>query len=131
MNKKIFATLSTLLLALGIASTALAAAPKGSIGAYVWIGDAAAKNPVSAQYSYNSAGKANTVKKTGEGAYEVKLEGIGTAGGNAQVSAYGSSASHCKAVRWNTAGADLLVQVACFNQTGAPTDSQFSLLFVM
>lgn len=129
MNK-IMKLVTTAAFALGVAATAQAAAPKGAIGAYVWIGDAAAKNPVSAQYSFNSAGKANSVKKTGTGTYEVKLEGVGTAGGHAQVTAYGAGNVLCKAVRWNQAGADQLVQVACFKGEAA-TDSQFSLLFVM
>lgn len=131
MNKKIFGLLLTALFTIGIASTAFAVAPKGGIGAYVWIGDAAAAHPVSAQYSYNSAGKANSVKKTATGTYEVKLEGVGTAGGNAQVGAYGAGAGYCKVLRWNQAGADQVIQVGCFNQSGAATDAQFSLLFIM
>jgi hypothetical protein len=114
----------------GSAATAQAAPPKGTVGAYVWLGDAAARNPISAQYSYNSVNKANTVKRTGNGTYEVKLEGIGTSGGQAQVTAYGSGSVLCKPVRWNQAGADQIVQVACFKGE-TPTDSQFSLLFVM
>ncbi len=70
------------------------------------------------------------MRRTGNGTYEVKLEGIATPGGHAQVNAYGSGNVFCKAVRWNAAGADEIVQVACFKGE-APTNSQFSLLFVM
>ena len=114
-----------------LATTSLAFAgppPKGTIGAYLWSGDAAATNALADAYSYNAVGKRNTVKKTGTGRYEVKLPSLGTAGGHAQVSAYGSDASQCKPVRWNQAGSDQIVQVACFNATGAAADSQFSLL---
>ena len=133
MNKMIIrvsAWIAAALFTIGFASSAFAVAPKGGIGAYVWSGDPAAKNAIAAAYSYNSANKANTVKKTGTGTYEVKLEGIGTGGGHAQIGAYGGDATHCKAVRWNAVGSDMMIQVACFNGT-APADSTFTVLFVM
>lgn len=134
MNKgtvSFFAKVAALALVAGVSASAVAAAPKGSVGAYVWAGDMTGKNAPAAGYSYNAVGKANTVKKTGTGVYEVKLEGVATPGGHAVVQSYGPGAGYCKAVRWNAAGADQMVNVACFNGAGAPTDSQFTVAFFM
>ena len=123
--------IAAIVLLAGLSRPALAVAPRGAVGAYVWSGDANASNPISAQYSYNSAGAANTVRRTGTGAYEVRLGGVGTAGGMALVNAYGAGVGTCKAVRWNQAGSDEIVIVSCFNASNAASDSQFSLVFFM
>ena len=111
------------------ARTANAAENMGQVAAYVWANDkASASYTPNASYSFNQKKAANTVKKSGPGAYTVSLGGITTSGGNAQVTAYGPGAEHCRVVSWTPAGGGMDVKVACFNGT-APADAQFSLVF--
>jgi hypothetical protein len=130
MTKKI-AFIVAALFAFGISAQAFALPPKGSVAAYVWSGDAGAMNQPAAAYSFNAANKANQVKKTAAGKYEVTLQGVGTSGGHAIAQSYGPAVGYCKVVQWTQKSADLSVQVACFNATGAPTDTAFTLMFVM
>lgn len=118
--------------AFGAAATAYAAGNdnKGQIAAYVW-----ADQPANASYSpngtyqFNITKGANSITRTAAGAYTVKLAGVKTSGGHAQVTSYGAANDHCKIVSWNPAGADETVKVACFNGAGAAADAQFSLIF--
>lgn len=99
--------------------------------AYVWADQpkAAQAYTPSAGYSFNAKKGANQITRTGAGTYQVKLGNAKTSGGHAQVSAYGAGSDHCKIVSWNPAGADEVINVACFNAAGAPTDAQFALIF--
>jgi hypothetical protein len=112
----------------GNISSARAAGPKGTVAAYVWLGDATAVIPAAAGYSFNATGGANTVARKGTGLYEVKLQGVGTAGGHVQMDTYGANSNQCSPIRWNQSGADQIVKVNCFTHAGAPTDTQFSLM---
>ena len=106
-----------------------------AVEAYVWANqetsEAYTPDP---NYSYNVTGGTNTIVRTDVGAYTVTLEGIdptvGTsagAGGNVQVSAYGSNAV-CTVTRW--AFTPLEVNVQCVEPTAdAPVDSRFTMLF--
>ncbi len=78
---------------------------------------------------YNSTGAANTTTRLASGSYLVRMPGLGGAGGQAQVSAIGSSNVWCKASRWYASGADQIVLVKCFTPSGAAADSTFSLIF--
>jgi hypothetical protein len=133
MNKKmsLITQIGAAAFALAVSATAFAAVPKGAMAGYAWSGDMTGKAAPAAAYSFNSAGKSNTVKKTGTGVYEVKFEGLGTSGGHALVSAYGAGSDYCKPVRWNQAEGHQLVTVACFNKAGAPADAQFTVAFFM
>jgi carbon monoxide dehydrogenase subunit G len=98
---------------------------------YAW-----ANNPTSLgytpspAYSFNSSGGAITINRSGVGAYTVNFSGIGgsgSAGGNVQVTAYGSGSEACKVVSWNSGGADFIANVRCFTTTGSAVDTQYSI----
>lgn len=84
--------------------------------------------------SYNSAGGANTVTwgGPGTGTYKVFLTGVSTGvqDGNIEVTAQNSaSPRRCKLDLWNvtSSGQDLVVR--CYDQVGAPADSDFNLTY--
>lgn len=114
------------------ALTAEAAEPnKGQLAAYVWAENpkAAAAYTPSAGYQFNITKAVNSITRTGDGKYAVKLVGVKSAGGHAQVTAYGAGTDFCKVVSWNPAGNDTSVNVACFTHDGKPADTQFALAF--
>jgi len=132
----------------GWASAALADPGRGSATqCYVWANDPSpaigAPYIPSTIYSYNAVGRsaANSVTKTATGTYTVKCRGVGGGslfggsgtwgpGGHVQVTAYGSTADHCKVQSWVSGGADFSATVRCFNAAGAAADNRFDLLFV-
>jgi hypothetical protein len=84
-------------------------------------------------YSYNSGGGPITITRSGEGAYAVTFGGLGgngVAGGNVQVTPYGSGREHCKVLNWSSGGADFIAHVRCFNSLGIPDDTRFTILVV-
>ncbi len=95
--------------------------------AYVW-----ANNPATANYTPNPAytynnGNPVSISRNGTGVYTVALGTIvATPGGNVQVTAYGPESNRCKVQNWSAGN----VQVNCFDGSGNPSDSRFSLLFV-
>lgn len=70
------------------------------------------------------------VRAEGEAAVEGMASGNWGAGGHVQVTAYGSSANHCKVSSWGTGGADFSATVRCFAPNGTPANDFFDLLFV-
>ncbi|HET9141237.1 hypothetical protein [Actinophytocola sp.] len=79
-------------------------------------------------WSYNSTGQANSITRTGRGVYTVQFPGLGSPGGNAQVTTYGTTPSFCKiaSTRWASAGSLLRLNVRCFDPgTGGPADGEF------
>ena len=90
-------------------------------------GSAYAANP---NYSYNSDYGANSIVRSGVGAYAVTMTSLPTVGGMPLVTARSRAPVHCQAYNW---GANPLpdeqVIVQCFDKTGAPVDAEFSLLF--
>jgi hypothetical protein len=96
-----------------------------------------ANNPTSssytpnASYRYNSKAKKNTITRSGTGSYTVHFPGLETSGGTAMVTAYGPTSNACKVSSWsqNSSKSAELVNVNCFDFTGAPVDSQFTATF--
>ncbi len=99
-----------------------APAPSGGASvAYVWGNNATAANYTPSSSYAKGAGN---IRRTAVGRYTWAVPGGEVSGkGNVQVSAYGNNANHCQVVSWGGS-----VNVACFNQAGAPVDSQFTAL---
>jgi hypothetical protein len=99
-------------------------------GAFLWADQpsTASYNP-SASYSWNSTGGVNRITRSSAGVYTAYLPGLAVSGGTFQVTAYGSSADHCKIQSWGPSGTDQSVTVRCFNAAGAAVDTYFSLNF--
>ncbi|WP_027344630.1 hypothetical protein [Hamadaea tsunoensis] len=108
-------------------STAQAGAASGY--AYLWADQpsAAAYDPAAA-YSFNSTGGVNHVVRLAAGQYEVQLPGLGTSGGVAHATAYGSSGNTCQIGFWTWSGDLLKIRVYCFHGT-AYADTQFTAAF--
>jgi hypothetical protein len=103
----------------------------GPRGAYVW-----ANKPTTASYTpstsnqWNSTGGTNTITRASTGNYTVSLPGQASAGGNVQVTAFGSDASYCKTTGWSLgSNGKVNVGVRCFAASGSPVDSMFTLDF--
>jgi hypothetical protein len=82
-------------------------------------------------WSHNSRMQHNTVSWLGVGSYAVDFPGLATAGGNAQVTAFGSAAANCKVggSRWRPMGTGTRLYVRCFTPAGAPVNARFSASF--
>jgi len=83
---------------------------------------------------YNAAGLGNTVAHTGLGQWTVKFPGLGTPGpmdGGLQATAVSPPTvpARCKVLNWNSSTGGQVAQVTCFDATGAPADSQFTLTY--
>jgi hypothetical protein len=89
---------------------------------YAWI-NAKSLTRVSPDYSYAEDG-AVTVRRESPGVFRVSLPGTIAAGGNVQVTAYGSDSNYCNVRSWNSNSAYVL----CFNPDGQPVDASFSML---
>ncbi|MEZ4457196.1 MAG: Ig-like domain-containing protein [Gemmatimonadales bacterium] len=100
--------------------------------AYLWANDpSSASYSPSATYEHLSSGGHATITRSGVGSYSVSLPGLGATGAqrtNVQISASGTGPAFCKSAGWTSAGADLTVQVRCFEAGGAPADTRFTLL---
>lgn len=99
---------------------------------YVW-----ANNPTSASYtpsttySHNSSGGTITITRSSIGRYAVRFAGLGgsgTAGGHVQVTAYGGGSETAKVANWGSSGTDFIVNVRCFNSSGTPVDTRYTVL---
>ena len=75
--------------------------------------------------SYNSSGQAITASTSGVGLYTMAFSGIGLNGGNVKVSAYQSNAL-CNVASWGTGS----IQIACYDSTGAPVNSQYTVVYM-
>lgn len=87
-------------------------------------------------YSYNPLGQANTIARTGVGAYAVTIPGLSAQGGDVQITAYNPTGAprvpaRCKPVTWTSSKVANTIQVACFDSAGAPADQSFSLAFAL
>jgi hypothetical protein len=81
-------------------------------------------------YSYNSAGGTNTITNTSTGVYSVDFPNLAGAGGNVQVTSYGSGSDRCKVASWGTGAlaTTLRVHVRCHTAGGAPVNTYFVAL---
>jgi hypothetical protein len=108
------------------------------VGAHAWVWAGDPTNPSytpSASYQTNTSGAKNTITRSSTGVYQVLFPAIGAsgisgngAGGNVQVTAYGTGA-YCKVASWGSLGTDVTANVRCFDFTGALKDARFTALF--
>ncbi len=82
--------------------------------------------------SYNSGGGGVLVTRASTGVYTVRFLGLGRLSGqrdNVQVTGYGGAAgTFCKLAGWQSAGADMTIDVRCLTPAGAAADSRFTVL---
>jgi hypothetical protein len=99
----------------------------GQNGGYLWADQPSATTTYtpSLPYQWNSAGQRNTVQRNGVGSYLATFPGVTVNGGSVEVTAYGSSSDYCKIGFWG----NNVVEVNCYNNSGAPVDSRFTLNF--
>ena len=101
--------------------------------AHFWAGNPTSTTPyvAGAPYTYNSSGGANRIQRVSTGLYAMVLEGVNDSsrGGNVQVSTYGDTLNHCKVSWWFPIGADVHVQIRCFDRFGGPADQRFTALY--
>jgi hypothetical protein len=83
-----------------------------------------------ATHQFNSTGGVNTVTRAGVGNYTVHLPGLDQDNGHVQVTTSGFSTERCRVNFWFATGGGLDVNVLCFNGSGAPLDSRFTMNFV-
>lgn len=75
----------------------------------------------------NAAGGRNTVSRTGVGRYLVTFGGLGVDGGDAEVTPDSADDRSCAVVDRHPDGRDELVRVDCFDRSGRPADSGFTV----
>ncbi|MCA8974844.1 MAG: hypothetical protein KDC98_08980 [Planctomycetes bacterium] len=101
--------------------------------AYLWAGSpTSASYTPSTTYSWNGDRADPTIVRSGVGLYAVTLPGLAPAGierGNVQVTTYGTQFRHTKIDGWFANGADLRINVRCFDAAGAAADAQFVLSY--
>ena len=54
---------------------------------------------------------------------------MSASGSNVQITAYGAGPEYCKVVGWSGTETNTNVNVACFDASGAPTDTRFVLVY--
>ena len=105
-------------------------APLGAFG-YAWAHNPATSSYTpSATYAHNSAGGVIEITRQGAGQYAVRfaeMGGRGTAGGNVQVTAYGTTSHNCKVSSWWSGGPDFVANVRCFNSGGQLSDTLYTV----
>jgi hypothetical protein len=98
--------------------------------AYVWANQPTSSSYTpSTQYQRNSSGAKSTISRTGTGAYTVKFTNLSGGNGIVNVTAYDSSTNMCKVSSWTTNGSNREAGVRCFTNTGAATDSMFTVSY--
>ncbi len=98
---------------------------------YVWADRPSAPfyTPSSA-YQWNSKNRTNKVRRTRQGNYEVQFPGLNQLGGTVLVTAYGTTPDRCKVKNWSQTGNDTIVRVGCFDTTGRPVDTKYTLSYM-
>jgi hypothetical protein len=97
--------------------------------AYLW-----ARHPKKASYGpswldrYNSSGHGTPVRRLGTGRYDVTFLGM-PKGGGAQVTAVGDARRVCTIAGISRTVRPPHVKVSCFDGSGSPVDSQFTLAY--
>jgi len=77
---------------------------------------------------YGAFSEANDgVENPSTGNYSIRVPGLGQDKGQAVAVARGTFSTYCHAAGWNAAGADLDVDIVCFNPGGAAASSSFEL----
>lgn len=126
-----FRTLTVRILFVILAALILPTLASAQKNGYVWANDpASASYTPNATYSFNSAGGAINISRSGVGSYAVRFSGLGgdaLVGGNVQVTPYGGGTETCKVASWGSSGPDFTVNVLCFTAAGAATDTMYAV----
>jgi hypothetical protein len=77
--------------------------------------------------SWYQWGAVGSVEHTSTGVYNARFAGQTNQDAGVIVTALGKDPSYCKVGNWYPSGSDTVVVVRCFDDTGAPVDSRFSL----
>jgi hypothetical protein len=106
--------------------------PAADRWAYVWANEPASGSYTpDAAYQLSSLPGSASIVRSGVGVYAVTLPGhAGPDGTHVQVSSYGTIGRHCNVSSWGSSGADMVVNVRCFDSAGAPVDAAFALSFL-
>jgi hypothetical protein len=78
-------------------------------------------------YRYNEFGGTNRITRVSTGVYDNRLPGCGSSEGTNHVTAYGSGSEYCNVSSSTADGNDRIVRVRCFNSSGQPANSGYSL----
>ena len=121
----------TLLVSIMSAAAPRAAASVGPAGwGYAWANQPSSPSYTpSLSYQFNSTGATNTIMRTGIGAYTISFPNLGAAAGTVQVTAYGWGTHTCKVASWGPSGTTQLVNVRCFNTSGTPVDTYYTVTY--
>jgi len=96
---------------------------------FAWSQDTTGAFDASSLFAFNSDRGTVKISNLDVGRYEVRFGQMATAGGNVQVTAYGSGARRCKVESWDPSGADERVLVRCFTPDGSPVNTNFTVSF--
>jgi len=98
--------------------TVPAKSPSALAGFVLW------NSGISHQTTYNTTGGVVSVTPGSTGQYQVDFRLLGFPGGDVQISALNGT---CAVVDWFPSSPDLIVNVACYDATGAPASESFYL----
>ena len=116
----------------------MAGAAEASTQAWVF-----GNNPVAAAYvpipsrAFNPSGGPIGISHPGVGQYSIRFggltvfasNGLAPFPGNVQVTANSGGAGYCAIASWGNAGPDVVINIRCFNQAGAPTNMLYTVLY--
>jgi hypothetical protein len=80
-------------------------------------------------YSFNSSGTINKITRLGVGQYQVNMPGPAVSGGTVKVTAYGTAADSCQVAGWVGLSTGQVVDVHCFDATGAAANDKFTVTY--
>jgi hypothetical protein len=85
-----------------------------------------------APFQENTTGGTNTITRLGIGNYKVTLPGLKAFDSVAVATAYGDNSGYCTVESWGAIDSrnPTTANVRCFDKTGAPADSRFTLLYL-
>ena len=99
---------------------------------FAWAGNPSTPSPYTPapDFSLNASGPI-TATRMGVGNYSVNFANSASSftGGTVQVTAYGTSNSNCSVVKW-TSFDDFVPSVLCYDPSGTPVDSAFSIAVI-
>jgi hypothetical protein len=116
----------------------MAVAAEASTQAWVF-----GNNPAAAAYvpiasrAFNPSGGPIGISHPGAGQYIIRFGGLAPFAsnglapfpGNVQVTANGGGPSYCAIASWGNAGADVVINIRCFNPAGVPTNMLYTVLY--
>lgn len=102
---------------------------RSGASAFAWAyAPTASSYTTSSSYSWSSSGQPISITRSAVGSYTVSFAGLGGAGGNVQVSAYGDDRA-CKVGGWWSSGGALLTSIRCYDGSGAAANARFDVQF--